>query len=1008
MVARWGRGLLVAALVGVGLAVVAAPVVAAPGDVQVGQLTLRPCDIVKRALCGSILRPWEPGNPDAGNVRVGFAFVPARQQPAVDTLVPHEGGPGYSTTGTGRDYAAMYGPLLERRNLLLVDQRGTGLSRPLRCPDLQNLVIEYHVAAGRCGRSLGDRADDYGSVRSADDLASVIAKLGLTSVSLYGDSYGTFFAQTFAGRYPELVRSIVLDSAYPTYGESAWYPTQSPAMRAAFTKVCQRSAECRSAGRGFLPTMRAVLAQVRKKPWQGTAYDAEGTRTEVRVDGAALTSVAFGATYAPAFYRELTAALRSALRGDRAPLLRLVAEAVGGSSDAGPARDYSEGLDATVACHDYPQLYDMTASPGAVRERQLERAIAARGRTHPQTYGPFTVREYADSDWQMLDWCTRWPVAAAGNPAGPIRPAVGYPDVPVLVLSGELDSITTAAEGDLVAGQFPNARHIVVRNSFHVTALSDRDGCGESILRAFVRSPGSESAVAGCAEDVEPVRALGIVPRTLGDVSGVGIRRAGPAAALTVEDVVDRWWNNYSGAGVGPARRHLQLHRQRRGEAASPALPPAPGSGRLRPGHLGPRPPPDARRPDAWRCPERAPGGQLGHPGRRREGGARGRRRGPPGPPHLPRALIHSDSPARMAGDQVSATSHTCRTIGVGLRIRLGTPRRTRLWSVVVEQAQQPRLHQDLRARARVELAPQIRQVGPSGVHRDEVGAGDLREGLARAELTQQGVLPLGDSDDPHRLRVDVGDAAPVEDLEQRTQRRDVGRQVVQDHPRDARQRAWHAVFHDLEDRPVRDPDSGRSVAVGVVGRGLEEHRLGAGSRARRRVSGHRRDDAEGLAGTVGEQQGPGPEHLGEAAEVGDPVERCHRLDRLAGREMDLRTHQRHQKRCEPGLRLLRRSPQESVVDVLTSLRGVAASEGEADVSPEKRRPVTVSLTGVKRRLHPVLDVLGEVIDGVDRSSARLECLPEPVHPELGPGPLTFSLLQPARTGRLAPGERVE
>ncbi|HWM01458.1 MAG TPA: alpha/beta fold hydrolase, partial [Actinophytocola sp.] len=530
-----------------------------PQPVQVGELTLKPCKVVRRALCGSIRRAWEPGNPSAGRVKVGFAFVPARRQPAIDTLVPHEGGPGYSTTGTGADYAAMYGPLLDRRNLLLVDQRGTGLSQPLRCPDLQNLKLEYSVAAGRCGRSLGRRADDYTTPRSADDLAAVLKKLGLTSVSLYGDSYGTFFTQTFAGRHPELVRSIVLDGAYPTYGESGWYPTQSPAMRQAFTKVCQRSPQCRSVGRRFMPTLRAVLAQVRRRPWQGTAYDADGVRAEVRLDGAALTNIAFGATYTPAFYRELTAALRSGLRGDRAPLLRLAAEAVGGGTDAGPVKAYSEGLDAAVACHDYPQLYNMKAPPGAVRERQLARAIAARTRTDPHTYSPFTVREYADSDWQALDWCTRWPVAPADNPAGPIRPTVGYPDVPVLVMSGELDSITTAAEGDLVASQFPNARHIVVRNSFHVTALSDRDGCGERILRAFVRAPGSERRLSRCAKTVQPVRALGLVPRTLGHITParaarelpVKVRRAGPAAALTVADVVDRWWHNYDGSGVG-------------------------------------------------------------------------------------------------------------------------------------------------------------------------------------------------------------------------------------------------------------------------------------------------------------------------------------------------------------------------------------------------------------------------------------------------------------------------
>ena len=249
----------------------------------------------------------------------------------------------------------------------------------------------------------------------------MLRRLELSPVSLYGDSYGTFFAQTFAGRHPEMVRSIVLDSAYPTYGESAWYPTQAPAMRAAFAKVCRRSAACRSAGPGFLPTLRAVLHRVRERPWAGTAYDAEGTRARVTVDGAALTSVAFGATYAPAFYRELTrrSAPHCAAIGRRC--CGWWPRPSAGSSDAGPARYYSEGLDAAVACQDYPQLYDMTARPGAVRERQLDRAVAARSRTRPRTYGPFTVREYADSDWQMLDWCTRWPVAAADNPAGPIR-----------------------------------------------------------------------------------------------------------------------------------------------------------------------------------------------------------------------------------------------------------------------------------------------------------------------------------------------------------------------------------------------------------------------------------------------------------------------------------------------------------------------------------------------------------------------------------------------------------
>ena len=518
-------------------------------DVVVGSLTLHRCDVTPRALCGSIRRAWEPGDPGQGRLRVGFAFVPARDtgRPAVGTLVPHEGGPGYSTTGSVGYFTRMYGGLLQRRNLLLVDQRGTGRSEALDCPDLQDLTIAYRVAAGRCGRSLGDRADDYTTALSADDLAAVAEALDLSDLDLYGDSYGTFFVQVFAGRRPDLVRSVVVDGAYPAYGETGWYPTQAPAMRHAFGLVCRRSPECRDAGRPWRATLDRVLDTVRNHPWHGVSHDADGRRMRVAVDPESLAAVAFGATYGPAFYRELTAALRSALRGDRAPLLRLVAEATGGGTDAGNPRDYSEGLDAAVACHDYPQVYDMTAGI-AERERQYDRALGQRSRHRPHTYAPFTVREYAGSDWQMLDWCTRWPVAPPDDPAGPVHPPGGaYPDLPVLVLSGELDSITTPAEGAMVAEQFPDATQVVVANSFHVTALGDTDRCASRLVRAFVRDPADHPTASqrACARRVEPVRATGTFPRRIADL--------GPArtAAATVSDVIDRWWNNYSGHGVG-------------------------------------------------------------------------------------------------------------------------------------------------------------------------------------------------------------------------------------------------------------------------------------------------------------------------------------------------------------------------------------------------------------------------------------------------------------------------
>jgi pimeloyl-ACP methyl ester carboxylesterase len=526
--------------------------------ITVGTLTLRPCGVVAHAYCSHIRRNWEPGNPAAGQVRVGFAFVPARDRsrPALGTFVPHEGGPGYSTTGTGASYAAMYGPLLQRRNLLLVDQRGTGRSEAIDCPALQNLKLAYSVAARRCGRSLGARRDDYTTVRSAGDLAAVIRRLDLGKVDLYGDSYGSFFAQVFAGRHGDLLRSLVVDGTYPAYGETGWYPTQGPAMRSSFAKACRRSPACRGHGPGAMSALRRVLRQVRLHPWHGTSHDGDGKRARVTVSPETLAMVAYDATYGPYFYDDLTAALRSALQGDRVPLLKLVAEAEGGGTNAGPIRAYSEGLDAAVACHDYPQLYDMTARPSA-RLRQYHRALTRRTVRHPHTYGPFTVREYAHSDWQSLDWCTRWPKAPVDNPAHPPRPRGGhYPRVPTLVLSGELDSITTPAEGAITARQFPRSKQVIVRNSFHVTAVGDTDGCAVRILRRFVRTP-SRWPRHRCAAHVPPIRALGTYPLSLRGVPaapgrGTSLaRRVAPAAALTVADLLDRWWNNYSGHSPG-------------------------------------------------------------------------------------------------------------------------------------------------------------------------------------------------------------------------------------------------------------------------------------------------------------------------------------------------------------------------------------------------------------------------------------------------------------------------
>ncbi len=556
------RGSLLVAVLAL-VAALLAPAASAAGPaggsaadrLRVGTLTLTRCGVLPHAWCGSLRRVWDPAGHVPGSLSVGFAFLPATDgsRPAEGTLVPHEGGPGYSTTGTAADYAAMYGPLLQHDNLLLVDQRGTGRTAPIRCPSLQHLAGAYAPAAAACGAQLGPRADLYGTALSADDLSAVIAALHLGRVDLYGDSYGTFFAQVFLGRHPAQLRSVVLDSAYPTYGEDAWYPTQGPALVSSYRKVCERAPACRLRGGSTVGRLTALLRTVTRKPLHARQTGADGQRHAVTVDAVELTYLAYAATFSQAIYRELDPALGAALAGDPAPIARLVAEQdfYGGT---GPATAYSEGLDAAVSCQDYPQLYDMSKPP-AVRERQYVAAVRAEQRSDPDLYAPFTLAQYLASGWGEQDWCLQWPIADPAHRASPPVPLGGhYAAVPTIVLSGELDTITTPAEGALVAGQIPGARQVLVANSTHVTALDDTDGCGRAIVRAFVAAPSAALPAAdlACAAHVPPVRVAPSYDRSfLANGPGDPATRAARTAALTVADLTDRWQQSVSGSGFG-------------------------------------------------------------------------------------------------------------------------------------------------------------------------------------------------------------------------------------------------------------------------------------------------------------------------------------------------------------------------------------------------------------------------------------------------------------------------
>src|SRR4051812_16417190 len=170
--------------------------------------------------CGWVGVPLDRTGATPGRLRIELERYPHRDRahPAEGTMVAVEGGPGYSTTDSRDSYLRLLAPLRGRRDLLLVDARGTGLSGALDCRALRRTVQDYVRRAGRCARQIGAKRDLYGTHQVVDDLAAVLDALRIGQIDLYGDSYGSYVGQSFAAHHPSRLRSLVLDGTYPLPG----------------------------------------------------------------------------------------------------------------------------------------------------------------------------------------------------------------------------------------------------------------------------------------------------------------------------------------------------------------------------------------------------------------------------------------------------------------------------------------------------------------------------------------------------------------------------------------------------------------------------------------------------------------------------------------------------------------------------------------------------------------------------------------------------------------------
>ncbi|HMI71447.1 MAG TPA: alpha/beta fold hydrolase [Solirubrobacteraceae bacterium] len=501
---------------------------------------LAPCREVPKELnarCGSVTVPLDRADPGLGTTRVAFALVPRRDaaRPSLGTLVG-PGNAGSALIDRPADVLPSFGLLLDRRDLVLIDPRGTGRSDPIACRALGKVALGFTAptrmsdAIGACGRELGPRVGAYGNAAIADDMDAVRAALGVERLDLFGSSYGTYLMTVYAARHPDHVRSIVLDAGYPI-DYDPWGLDRLEAARRSIRLVCARTHACKSAR--VLTDVARLAARLRRAPVSFSAR-AGSRRLRLRIDETALATALWSAD--PAALGGLPAVVRSALAGDLVPLRRRVEtlqlQLAGALADPAAGGSATEAAFLAGACHDFPRPFSY-ADPVEVRRAAYDRAVAA---IPAAATAPFSARAWVHAGFEAPDWCLSWPEdPTAGLPLPPGTP---LPSVPVLVLSGDLDANVPASQGRAIAAQYPRATFVEIPNVGHTP--NTRSACAAAVAAHFVRALSADvRACVGTGAPPPVPRRTPVRAADLALVAGAGTRAQRRALAVVATTIAD-------------------------------------------------------------------------------------------------------------------------------------------------------------------------------------------------------------------------------------------------------------------------------------------------------------------------------------------------------------------------------------------------------------------------------------------------------------------------------------
>ena len=432
------------------------------------------------AKCGS-LEVWEDREAKSGRritLRVAVISAKARAREP-DPIFVIAGGPGQGAISLASEVMPLFTRLNDSRDVVFLDQRGTGESAPLDCDDdTQPLQMLFEDAlperlVRKCLAGLDADPRQYVTPVAMEDLDEVRAALGYDKINLWGGSYGTRAALEYVRRHDDHVRTVTLDGVAPsTMKLPLSFVADGDAALGKLIDACEKEAPCRRVYPDLRVMITSLRGQLQRKPARATIQDPRtGDRATIQVNENVFLSGLFRPLYVAELASLLPYGVSAAVSGDFNPLLAQNLEL---ADDI--AENLSVGMHLSVICaEDIPRITRSDLD-------DLNKSF----------FGRALVDDFIRA-------CAIWPRGKL--PDDYYTPVKS--NVAALILSGGIDPATPPRHGKMVASTLPNSKHFEAPSLGHGVSLH---GCAPRLIESFIR--------AGSAKDLDG-KCLQRIPRPL-------------------------------------------------------------------------------------------------------------------------------------------------------------------------------------------------------------------------------------------------------------------------------------------------------------------------------------------------------------------------------------------------------------------------------------------------------------------------------------------------------------